>query len=61
MPLRNFYEPLTPLIEESNIVERPTVPGNTSYAGVLRKGKKYYCTWRQFDQWNKKKGIYLQC
>ena len=46
MPLRNFYEPLTPLIEESNIVERPTVPSNTSYAGVLRKGKKYYCTWR---------------
>ena len=39
-PLRNFYEPLTPLIGESNVVGRPIVPGNTSYAGVLRKGKK---------------------
>ena len=27
------------MIEESNIVNRPTVPGNTSYAGVLKKGK----------------------
>ena len=27
------------MIEESNIVNRPTVSGNTSYAGVLKKGK----------------------
>ena len=32
--LRNFYQPLTPLIEESN-----TVDSNTSYTGVLRKRK----------------------
>ena len=46
LPLRNFYQPLTPLIEESDIVERPIVPGNTSYAGVLRKEKKCYRAWR---------------
>ena len=39
MPLRNFYQPLTPLIVESNIVESPIVLGKLSYAGVLRKEK----------------------
>ena len=39
LPLRNFYQPLTPLTEEIKTVESPIVPGNTSYAGVLLKGK----------------------
>ena len=40
LPLSNFYQPLTPLIEESNIAERPIVPGNTSYTGALREGEQ---------------------
>ena len=39
MSLRNFYQPLTPLFVESNIVESPIVLGKLSYAGVLRKEK----------------------
>ena len=39
LPLRNFYQPLTHLTEEIKTVESPIVPDNTSYAGVLTKGK----------------------
>ena len=37
--LRNFYQTLTPFIAEINMVQSSIVPCNTSYAGVLRKGK----------------------
>ena len=39
MSLRNFYQPLTPLFVESNIVESPIVLGKLSCGGVLRKEK----------------------